>query len=143
VKEIADTGLIVAFFNRNDPFHAWAAAAFRAHAPFFTCDAVLAEAGSFFPDPIGLLRLVARGDLVLDPDFVLEKELPAILALASKYADRPMDLVDACLVRMAELSPRSRIWTIDRNDFSTYRRHGRMAIPCEFPGNGRAKRKGR
>jgi predicted nucleic acid-binding protein len=143
VKEIADTGLIVAFFNRNDPFHAWAAAAFRAHAPFFTCDAVLAEAGSFFPDPTGLLRLVARGDLVLDPGFVLEKELSAVLALASKYADRPMDLADACLVRMAELTPRSRIWTIDRNDFSTYRRLGRLAIPCEFPGNGRAKRKGR
>jgi uncharacterized protein len=143
VKEIADTGLLVAFFNRNDPFHSWAAAAFRAHAPFFTCDAVLAEAGSFFPDPTGLLRLVARGDLVLDPDFVLEKELPAVTALASKYSDRPMDLADACLVRMAELSPRSRIWTIDRNDFSTYRRHGRMAIPCEFPGNGGSRRKRR
>ena len=143
MKEIADTGLIVAFFNRKDPFHSWAAAAFRAHAPFSTCDAVLAEAGSFFPDPTGLLRLVARGDLVLDPGFVLEKELSAVLALASKYADRPMDLADACLVRMAELTPRSRIWTIDRNDFSTYRRHGRLAIPCEFPGNGGSRGKSR
>jgi predicted nucleic acid-binding protein len=143
VKEIADTGLIVAFFNRKDPFHSWAAAAFRAHAPFFTCDAVLAEAGSFFPDPTGLLRLVGRGDLVLDAGFVLEKELSAVLALASKYSDRPMDLADACLVRMAELTPRSRIWTIDRNDFSTYRRHGRLAIPCEFPGNGGSRRKSR
>ncbi len=143
MKEIADTGLIVAFFNRNDPFHSWAAAAFRANAPFFTCDAVLAEAGSFFPDPTGLLRLVARGDLVLDPGFVLEKELPAVLALASKYSDRPMDLADACLVRMAELTPRSRIWTIDRNDFSTYRRHGRLVIPCEFPEIGSARRKAR
>jgi uncharacterized protein len=142
MKEIADTGLIVAFFNRNDPFHAWALAAFRAHAPFFTCDAVLAEAGSFFPDPTGLLRLVARGDLVLDPGFVLEKELPAVLALASKYSDRPMDLADACLVRMAELFPRSRIWTIDRSDFSTYRRLGRHAIPCEFPDSiGRTRKR--
>jgi predicted nucleic acid-binding protein len=136
VKEIADTGLIVAFFHRNDPFHSWAVAAFRAQAPFFTCDAVLAEAGSFFPEPTGLLRLVARGDLVLDPGFVLEKELPAILALATKYADRPMDLADACLVRMAELFPKSRIWTIDRSDFSTYRRNGRHMIPCEFPDTG-------
>lgn len=143
MKEIADTGLIVAFFNRNDPFHAWAAAAFRAHAPFFTCDAVLAEAGSFFPDPTGLLQLVARGDLLLDPGFVLEKELTAVLGLASKYSDRPMDLADACLVRMAELTPRSRIWTIDRNDFSTYRRHGKLAIPCEFPEKGGLKRRSR
>ncbi len=136
MKEIADTGLIVAFFNRTDPFHPWAAKAFREHAPFFTCDAVLAEAGSFFPDPVALLRLVSRGDLVLDPDFSLESELPAVLALASKYSDRPMDLADACLVRMAEISPRARIWTVDRADFSTYRRHGRQAIPCKFPGNG-------
>jgi len=137
VKEIADTGLVVAFFHRHDPFHGWAAAAFRRHAPFFTCDAVLAEAGSFFPDPTGLLRLVARGDLVLDPSFVLAKETSAVLALASKYSDRPMDLADACLVRMAELAPRCRIWTIDRADFSTYRRRGRLAIPCEFPPNRR------
>ena len=135
MKEIADTGLIVAFFNRQDPFHSWAAAAFRAHSPFFTCDAVLAEAGSFFPDPIGLLRLISRGDLVLDPGFVLAKELPAVLSLASKYSDQPMELADACLVRMAELAARSRIWTIDRRDFSTYRRHGRQTIPCEFPEN--------
>ncbi len=55
MKEIADTGLIVAFLSRNDPFHAWALDAFRVHAPFYTCDAVLAEAGSFFQDPVGPL----------------------------------------------------------------------------------------
>ncbi len=134
MKEIADTGLIVAFFNRKDPFHSWAAAAFRTHSPFFTCEAVLAEAGSFFPDPVGLLRLISRGDLMLDQGFVLAKELSAVLALASKYSDQPMDLADACLVRMAELAARSRIWTVDRRDFSAYRRHGRQDIPCEFPG---------
>lgn len=134
MKEIADTGLIVAFFNRKDRFHSWAATAFRNHSPFFTCEAVLAEAGSFFPDPLGLLRLISRGDLILDQGFVLAKELPAVLALASKYSDQPMDLADACLVRMAELAVRSRIWTVDRRDFTAYRRHGRQAIPCEFPG---------
>ncbi len=135
MKEIADTGLIVAFFNRKDPFHDWAAEAFRNHSPFFTCDAVLAEAGSFFPDPVGLLRLISRGDMVIDPGFILAKELPAVLALASKYFEQPMDLADACLVRMAELTARSRIWTIDRRDFSAYRRNGRQVIPCEFPVN--------
>ncbi len=133
MKEIADTGLLVAFFNRKDPFHSWAAEAFRTHSPFFTCDAVLAEAGSFFPDPVGLLRLISRGDLVIDPDFDLAEELPAVLALASKYSDQPMDLADACLVRMSELATRSRIWTVDRRDFSAYRRHGRQSIPTEFP----------
>lgn len=135
MKEIADTGLIVALFNRNDPYHSWAAAAFRSHSPFFTCEAVVTEAGSFFSDPVGLLRLISRGDLVLDPGFVLAKELPAVLALVGKYSDQPMDLADACLVRMTELAARSRVWTVDRRDFSAYRRHGRQGIPCEFPEN--------
>jgi len=133
MTEIADTGIIVALLTRNDPFHAWALDAFRSHTPFHTCDAVLAEAGSFFPDPVGLLRLVSRGDLVLDVDFVLARETPRILALTAKYADQPMDLADACLVRMTELHRRCRVWTIDRSDFTTYRRHGRQAVPCVFP----------
>ena len=133
MKEIADTGLIVALLTRNDPFHHWALAAFRAHAPFHTCDAVLAEAASFFPDPVGTLRLISRGDLLIDLDFQLARELPQVLALATKYADRPMDLADACLVRMTELTPRCRLWTVDRDDFATYRRLGRQMMPCEFP----------
>ena len=133
MKEIADTGLVVALLTRNDPHHPWALHAFRNHCPFHTCDAVLAEAASFFPDPIGLLRLVSRGDLRIDPEFSLAREWPAVLDLATKYADRPMDLADACLVRMSELSARCRIWTVDRADFSVYRRNGRYLIPCEFP----------
>ena len=133
MKEIADTGLIVALLARNDPHHAWAVVAFRNHSPFFTCDAVLAEAGSFFPDPIGLLRLISRGDLVIDPEFVLAREWSGVLELVTKYSDRPMDLADACLVRMTELCIRSRVWTVDRADFAVYRRNGKLAIPCEFP----------
>lgn len=83
--------------------------------------------------PIGPLKLVARGDLILDPDFDLSKEIPRLLELCRKYADRSMDLADACLVRMTELTGRCRIWTVDRDDFSTYRRHGRDMVPCEFP----------
>ncbi len=133
MKRIADTGLIVALLTRNDPYHTWAVREFRQHAPFHVCDAVLAEAGSFFPAPSMVLRLVERGDLLLDPDFVLADELPAVLALAMKYEDRPMDLADACLVRMTELCQRCKVWTVDRADFSTYRRNGRQPVPCEFP----------
>lgn len=133
MKEIADTGLIVALLFRNDPFHFWALEAFRKHSPFLTCDAVLAEAASFCPDPVAVLKLVTRGDLIPDPDFSIAAEASHLAALASKYADRPMDLADACLVRMSELHSRCRIWTVDRNDFATYRRAGRRSIPCEFP----------
>lgn len=133
MKEIADTGLIVALLFRNDPFHRWALEAFREFAPFMTCDAVLTEAASFCPDPVALLKMVTRGDLVVDPVFSISNEASHLAALAAKYADRPMDLADACLVRMSELHSKCRIWTVDLNDFSTYRRMGRGVIPCEFP----------
>jgi len=133
MKEIADTGVIVALLFRNDPFHGWALDAFRTWAPFLTCEAVLAEAASFCPDPVAVLKLVTRGDLIVDPGFSLANEASHLTVLASKYADRPMDLADACLVRMSELHPKCRIWTVDRKDFATYRRLGRRAIPCEFP----------
>ena len=131
MKDIADTGLIVALLTADDPCHAWAAAAFRTHGPFYTCDAVLTEACSFFEDPRPVLTLVARGDLILD--FDLAQQLPQVLGLCSKYADQPMDLADACVVRMSELSLRCKVWTVDRSDFSVYRRHGRQPVPCEFP----------
>lgn len=133
MKEIADTGLIVALLFRNDPYHAWALDAFQKHAPFHTCDAVLAEAAAFCPDPVAVLKLVTRGDLIIDPDFSLANEASHLTALASKYADRPMDLADACIVRMTELTSKCRVWTVDRSDFSTYRRHGKKPIPCGYP----------
>lgn len=68
MKPIADTGLIVALLAADDPAHAWAAESFRRHSPFYVCDAVLAEACSFFPHPRPVLTLVARRDLILDFD---------------------------------------------------------------------------
>jgi uncharacterized protein len=133
VKKIADTGLLVAAADPHDRHHHWAAAALRRHAPFHTCDAVVLETAWVLGSPVAVLELVARGDLILDPAFDFAVEIPRLLELCRKYRDRPMDLADACLVRMTELTSRSKIWTIDRDDFSTYRRHGRHPVPCEFP----------
>ena len=41
--------------------------------------------------------------------------------LMESYADRPMDLADASLVVAAEALETRKIFTIDRNDFATYR----------------------
>jgi uncharacterized protein len=78
-----------------------------------------------------VLTLIARGDLILD--FEMAGEIPRVLTLSAKYADRSMDIADACVVRMAELNPRCRIWTVDRADFLVYRRNGREKLACEFP----------
>ncbi len=94
---------------------------------------VLAETAAITEAPRLTLQLVSRGDLILDPDFILADQLPHVLALVVKYADHPMDLADGCIVRMSELAPHCKVWSVDRADFSAYRRHGRERIPCEFP----------
>ena len=133
MKRIADTGLLVAAADSRDRHHEWAAYALRTLAPFHTCEAVVLETALVLDAPARVLALVARGDLVLDPDFEFASEVPRLLELCRKYADRSMDLADACLVRLTELTSRSRVWTVDREDFSTYRRHGRQPVPWEFP----------
>ena len=131
VKRIADTGLLAAALDRSDPWHGWGAAQLRQGAPFHTCDAVLTELAFVLNNPIPGLKLVARGDLILD--FDLATNLTRVLDLLERYRDRRMELADACLVRMTELTDACKVWTVDKGDFRVYRRHGRALIPCEFP----------
>ena len=53
-------------------------------------------------------------------------DIPRIRELMRKYANRPMDLADASLLRVAEREGIRKIFTIDRRDFSVYRLHGRI-----------------
>jgi predicted nucleic acid-binding protein len=132
---IVDTGPLVAAFRRpqdNDPFTPWAAKLIRSLPyPLFTCDAVLTEAAHFLRSPAKLLQAVERGLLV--SRFDTRAASPRLRELVSKYADRPMDFADACLVHMSEQTKDCRIVTIDRADFTAYRRHGREIIPLILP----------
>jgi predicted nucleic acid-binding protein len=65
--------------------------------------------------------------------FHLQDNVAEVLALAKKYRDQKMDLADACVVRMSELFEDCMVYTVDRSDFSVYRRHTRRPIPCVFP----------
>jgi hypothetical protein len=47
-----------------------------------------------------------------------------------------MDLADASIVVMTELNARSQVLTIDRKDFSVYRRNDRQVIDFVAPGTG-------
>ena len=131
MKHIADTGLLLAALDRRDPCHRWGRREFSTHAPFVTCDAVLDELGFLTGDARIGLRLLARGDLVLD--FDLSANVARVLEILDKYADRQMDLADACLVCMTELADACLVWTVDKEDFRVYRRHGRQQVPCVFP----------
>ena len=54
----------------------------------------------------------------------LEDQAEGVEKLLARYGPR-MDLADACVVRMAELTRRCRVFTLDRGDFAVYRRNGR------------------
>jgi len=54
-----------------------------------------------------------------------DEDLPALARLMKQYADRPMDFADATLVHLARKESVSTIFTIDHDDFETYRIAGR------------------
>jgi hypothetical protein len=132
---ILDTGPLVAAFRRpedKDPFTPWAAELLRSLPyPLFTCDAVLTEAAHFLHSAQKLLEAMERGLLV--SRFDTQAAAPRLRELVKKYGDQPMDFADACLVCMSEQTKDCRIVTIDRSDFTAYRRHGREAIPLLLP----------
>jgi uncharacterized protein len=132
---LCDTGPLVAFLNRGDGHHEWADEQFgRLRGPLLTCEAVLSEAifllceDGLSCDP--LFEMGARGKLLVD--FCLPEHWADVRRLLRKYADQPMSLADACLVRMSELKRESVVLTLDA-DFKIYRRHGRDAIPLIAP----------
>jgi predicted nucleic acid-binding protein len=132
---IIDTGVMVAALDRRDAHHDWAAGLMaELIPPAVTCEACLAEAAHLLRRVPGatdrLLQFVVRGHIV--PAFRLTAEARPVAALLAQYADVPMDLADACLVRLSELHPAARVLTTD-SDFRVYRRNGRGAIPVIMP----------
>lgn len=131
---ICDTGPLVGYLNRNDPNHAWAIALMKqVPPPMLTCEPVLTEALYFLRedrvDVDPLFQLLERGALRLD--LSLSSHWPRVRTLMARYEQ--MDLADAAIVVMTELHTRCRVLTIDRKDFSVYRRNDRQAIGFVAP----------
>ena len=137
MRTVVDTGPLVALLNADDRHHAWAEAVLaELPAPLWTCEPVLTEVAYLTKRPSPLLKMVAAGALRIGLD--LEEQSSSICALLERYGPR-MDLADACVVRMTELDRRSQVLTLDRRDFSIYRRNGRDMIPLVAP-SARPKR---
>ena len=130
---LVDAGFLIALLSRRDRHHPWAAAqSSRLAPPWKTCEAVLSEAFHLVglrgrPSLAALLR---RGAVVVA--FDLGDELDRVLALMQKYANVPMSLADACLVRMSETLADPVLVTTDA-DFNIYRRHSRQVVPSITP----------
>ena len=132
---IVDAGPLVAYVCQDDQDHPWTKEQFRHfQSPLLTCDAVVSEAlfvlGRLQGDVQPLLELLERGIII--PSFNLSSQLKPVCELIRRYRNVPMSLADACLVRMTELQPSARVFTLDR-DFTLYRKNRRQAIPLIFP----------
>jgi predicted nucleic acid-binding protein len=132
-RVVVDAGFIVGLLRRDDAHHPWAVElAQRLPPPWRTCEAVVSEAFHLVGQPgaSALDALLRRRALVLA--FRLADDLESVLGLMRKYAQVPMSLADACLVRMTETMGDVRVLTTD-SDFRIYRRHGRQVVPCVLP----------
>jgi uncharacterized protein len=132
---IVDTGPLVGFLVGDDHHHAWAAERFRElPAPFLTCEPVLTETFHLVrrlgDGPARFFELLESGVLAVDLDLLGERA--RLRKLILKYADLPMSLADACLVRMAEIHPEALVLTVDGH-FRIYRKNGRQPVPAVLP----------
>jgi predicted nucleic acid-binding protein len=121
---LLDTGPLVALLSKDDVDHGRARQLFEeCLPPFRCCEAVVAEACFLMrkvhrAGPAEVLALGRRG--VFEISLSLDEHWPSIEALTKKYADQPLSLADACLIRCAEVHHEARILTFDA-DFDVYR----------------------
>lgn len=131
---LLDTGPIVAYLYSRDAYHDWAVEAFsEVQPPVITCEAVLTEACFLIErnrwPATRVLEYVLESEIRIG--LQLEHEIEAIRGLMQRYANVPMSLADACLVRLAEITDLP-ICTLD-HDFAIYRAGRRRSLTLITP----------
>jgi hypothetical protein len=122
-RVLVDTGALVALFDARDGHHRRVTDVWRGiRQPVETIWPVLTEAFhllAFSTTACGaIFDLVESGAMVLAP---LDcHDAPRIRELMAKYADLPIDLADACLVRVAERERIRTVFTVDRRGFGVF-----------------------
>ena len=121
---LIDTGPIVALFDPLDSQHKRYVGMLRQISePLFTTVPVLTEAFHML-SPVSKGANNLRAFIVKGGVSIWFMDDPAVIrafGLMEKYVDHPMDFADASLVVAAESLKIKRVFTIDRNDFETYR----------------------
>jgi uncharacterized protein len=130
MPQIADTGFLVAWWSRNDLHHSWARS-LQLRPPLLTCGPVLMEAAYLLGQAEPLLQMLLDGDMTCE--FDIQSQAEPLLQWLERFADQDPGLADACVVRLAETTPRSEVLTTDRRDFTTYRTLSGKMLRCLFP----------
>jgi uncharacterized protein len=132
---LVDTGILVALIDRSDRYHAWVCEQLKQILPpLLTCEAVISEAwfllGRVRNGRETLIQLLTLKQVQVC--FDLDQEWERVMPLLVQYASVPVSLADAELIRMAELFPRSLVFTLD-SDFQVYRKDRDRVIPILSP----------
>src|SRR5258706_7387970 len=126
-RGLIDTGAILALLNRGDKWHRPCTESFPTlQLPLATSAAVLAEVFHLLPRPSDLAptwSFLRSGAVTVLP--IANEDLPELEALMLRYHDRPMDFADATLVHLARREGLTTIFTVDHDDFETYRIEGK------------------
>jgi uncharacterized protein len=126
---LVDAGPLVAFVDADDQHHDECVTALKGlREPLATLWPPFTEAMYLLGDlpeaQEALWEMLQRGAIQL---LALDgADAPRIRELMRKYRNRPMDLADAALLRVAEREGLRKIFTVDRKDFSVYRLHNRV-----------------
>lgn len=126
---LVDAGPLAAIADTHDQHHAACVAALETiREPMGTVWPALSEVMYLLADlpraQNSVWDILARGTVRLLP--LGPGDIPRMRELMEQYSNRPMDLADAALICVAEREGIRRIFTVDREDFSVYRLHGRI-----------------
>jgi predicted nucleic acid-binding protein len=125
-KILVDSNFLYALFRTGDPYHPVATNIVRtAGADFIVPQVVLTEAAFLFNRAGGMPLVAAFLDLLADANLPLESvgydDLRRASELLRSYSGTKLELVDCCIVALAERLNIARVATFDRRDFDILR----------------------
>ncbi len=128
-KTLIDAGPCIALFDRDDRYHDQVKKVLQTFGGKLVSSWPVVTEVSHMLDfdqrvQVNFLRWLERGAVEIAA--LSRDDLPGIITLTEKYADRPIDLADATLLIIAERENIAEIISIDK-DFSIYKTaSGRM-----------------
>ena len=122
---IADTSYMYALFNPRDRYHQQSLAFAEVNSePILFPSAIMTELGFVFERDRGYAGIVwfleqfRHTDAGIAP--MIQEDLGRIYEIAAQYADSRLDVVDCCIIALAERLQIRKIATFDIRDFSIY-----------------------
>jgi predicted nucleic acid-binding protein len=134
INYLLDAGPLIALLDEGDQWHKWSCPVLEIlDEPLYTTEGVVTEAchalRKLRPALRAVVAMITERRLRVIPVFPADSV--RIDELLGKYPQ--MDLGDATLVVLSERYPRARLITIDRRDFTVYRRKDGNPVPSIMP----------